>query len=121
MYKVYIFGALNSDAVGYIQNLHKMFKFATELRKEGFSVYVPGMDLLLGIVTGNWTYRDYFDNSQPWMRSADALCAVPDNWQSSSGSKREIESAEKHGIPVFYNKKDLIAWRERRKRNEERS
>jgi len=118
VYKVYIFGALNDDAVGYIVNLHKMIKFAIELRKEGFSVYVPGIDFLLGVVAGNWTYRDYFDNSQPWLRASDALCAVPDNWKSSTGSEREQKSADVHNIPVFYEKKDLIKWRDEKERVE---
>jgi len=92
MKKVYIACALNAMAVEYIVNLNKMFKWGIELRKEGFSVYVPGMDLLLGLVSGNWTYRDYFDNSQPWLRSSDAMFVTP-GWEHSTGTKREIESA----------------------------
>jgi len=106
--KVYIAGKLNDMAVGYIKNCHKMIKTARLVRNEGFSVYVPCVDLLEGLVDGNFDYDDYFENSQPWLLSSDAVFLTP-GWGESEGTKREIALATEHNIPVFENLNVLIA------------
>ena len=100
MKKVYIAGKLNDMAVGYIKNCHKMIKVAKEVRNAGFSVYVPCVDFLEGLVDGNFEYEDFFNNSQPWLLSADAIFLVP-GWGSSEGTKREIALARENDIPIF--------------------
>lgn len=98
--KVYIAGKLNDKAVNYLYNVHKMCTLAEKARKAGFSVFVPALDLFMGIMFGYNSYYDYFDNSQPWLKAADAVLLV-DNWQDSKGTKAEIKMAMDHGIPVF--------------------
>lgn len=100
MYKVYVAGKLNAIACDYIQNVHRMIKWARKIRATGFAVYVPAIDLLEGLVDGHFQYEDYFNNSQPWLMAADAVFLVP-GWQSSKGTKEEIETAKMCGIPVF--------------------
>ena len=100
MRKVYVAGKLNDDAVGYIKNVHKMIKTAREVRKHGYAVYVPCNDFLEGLVDGDFGYGDYFDNSQPWLKAADAVFLVP-GWETSTGTKREMELAERFNIPIF--------------------
>ena len=99
-YRVYIAGKLNDDAVGYIKNLHKMIKEGDYVRRLGYSVYIPGLDFLVGLQSGDMEYPDYFNNSQPWLEVSDAILLVK-GWETSNGTKREIELAEKLGIPVF--------------------
>ena len=99
--KCYVAGKLNDDAVGYIRNMHAMIKTARMLRSMGCSVYVPCLDILEGLVDGDFNYSDYFDNSQPWLLSADFVF-VCKGWETSTGTKREIDAAEEHGIPVYY-------------------
>ena len=106
-FRVYVAGALNSGAVGYIKNLHKMIIWAEKVRKAGFAVFIPGIDFLCGVIHGNWEYEDYFDNSQPWLECAHALFVVP-GWESSDGTKKEIKRAEDLHIPVFFDIKKLI-------------
>lgn len=98
--KVYVAGKLNADAVGYLHNCHKMMSTAELLKEAGYSVYVPCLDLLMGIAFGWQRYEDYFDNSQPWLEVSDALFLTPD-WETSSGTIREIERAWSKDIPVF--------------------
>jgi len=98
--KVYIAGKLNDEATKYIANVHKMIKTAAEVRKAGYSVYVPAVDLLEGIVSGDFEYDDYFDNSQPWLLASDVMMLV-EGWESSPGVAREIKLAEANDIPVF--------------------
>ena len=107
MKKVYIAGKLNGMAVDYIQNISRMIGVANEAREAGFAVFVPCIDILQGIVAGDWTYREYFDNSQPWLRASDAVLVVEENWRSSTGTKREIETAKQHDIPVFFSLKKM--------------
>ena len=105
MKRIYIAGKLNDMACDYTKNIHEMIKDAEEVRKAGFSVFIPGIDLLCGIVNGDWTYRDYFDNSQPWLDVSDAIYVRSKNWKSSPGTIREIKRATKQNIPVFFKHK----------------
>lgn len=98
---VYVAGKLNSNAVGYIKNIHSMIKEGEKLRKEGLYVYIPANDFLEGVVCGNFEYKDYFDNSQVMLERSDAVYVCP-NWESSDGTKKEIELAVSLNIPVFY-------------------
>ena len=98
--KVYIAGRLNGMACDYIKNVHRMIETAEEVRKAGFSIYVPALDFLMGAVIGDYEYPDYFDNSQPWLEVSDAVF-VCENWQTSEGTKKEIAKAAMLGIPVF--------------------
>lgn len=109
MRKIYIAGKLNDNAVGYIKNCHKMIKTAKQVREAGFSVYVPCIDFLEGLVDGSFEYGDYFDNSQPWLLSADAVFLTP-GWGSSEGTKREISLANEYNIPVFNDINMLTAY-----------
>jgi hypothetical protein len=105
--KVYIAGKLNADAIGYIQNMHRMITTAREIRRLGFSVYVPCNDILEGLVDGHFDYADYFDNSQPWLLCADAVFLTPE-WETSEGTKKEKALAEANNIPVFEDKTQLM-------------
>jgi len=108
MKKCYIAGALNGMSVDYIKNLHAMGVWSECVRSLGFSVFVPGVDFLLGFLHGNWGYSDYFDNSQPWLKVADCLFVCP-GYEESTGTKIEINTAERNRIPIFY---DLPSLRE---------
>lgn len=98
--KIYIAGKLNDMAVDYIKNVHKMIQCSEIVRKAGFAVFVPAIDVLNGFVHGDWEYKDYFDNSQPWLLAADAIFLCP-GWESSKGTQREKALAQEHEIPTF--------------------
>ncbi len=107
--KCYIAGKLNDNAVGYINNLHNMMMTAEMVRKAGLSVYVPCLDLLMGMVHGGYDYGDYFNNSQPWLESSDCLFLVP-GWETSDGTRKEIQLATELSIPIFSNLDTLKTW-----------
>lgn len=104
--RAYIAGKLNADAVGYIQNCHRMIKAAKEVRDLGVAVYVPCNDFLEGLVDGDFSYYDYFENSQPWLEVSDFMYICL-GWEDSSGTKKEIEFAKALGKPIFFNIEDL--------------
>jgi len=98
--KVYVAGALNAMAVEYLFNVHKMMTVAEEVKRQGYSIFVPAIDLLMGIKFGYADYHEYFDNNVPWLKASDAVLLVP-GWFNSKGTIKEIEIALEKGIPVF--------------------
>jgi len=100
MLKVYCAGKLNDMAVEYLYNVHKMMTTAEELRGAGYAVFIPCIDLFMGIMFGYREYDNYFDNSQPWLESADAVFLVP-GWETSKGAREEMKLAWKKDIPIF--------------------
>lgn len=101
MKRIYIAGKLSNDnVIGYIHNVHKMMEVAEKIRLEGYSVYVPAIDLLMGIKFGYTKYEDYFNNCQPWLEASDAVFLVP-GWETSPGTRREMETADVLDIPIF--------------------
>jgi hypothetical protein len=102
VYKVYISGALNAtNAVKYLNNCHTMMEYANKVKDKGFSVYIPCLELLMGLKFGYYEYEDYFDNSQPWLKCSDAIFVCP-NSENSEGTQKEIRTARKLRIPVFH-------------------
>lgn len=100
--RIYIAGKLNGMACDYIKNVNKMIVWSEKVRKEGFAVFVPGIDFLQGVLFGDWEYDDYFSNSQPWLAASHAIFVTP-GWEDSNGTKREMELARRLGIPIFFN------------------
>ena len=109
--RVYVAGKLDDGAVGYIQNCARMIRTGEEVRKAGFAVFVPCLDILSGMMSGDLDYKDYFDNSQPWLDVCDAVFLVP-GWETSRGTAREIKRAQAAGILVFERLDDLVAHRD---------
>jgi guanylate kinase len=111
-FKIYVAGALNSNACGYISNLHLMSKYAEKVRKEGFAVYNPGCDFIQGVINGDLTYEDYVNNTLPFMYCCDALALVPnDKNKDSEGTQREIKEAKERGIHVLETFDDVLKYK----------
>jgi len=105
--RIYCAGKLNSDAVNYIKNMHRMIKTARSIRALGHSVFTPCEDILSGVVCGDLEYEDYFQNNLAWLEVSDAVF-VCEGWESSKGTQAEILHAERLGIPVYYSIKELV-------------
>lgn len=105
--RIYIAGKLNDEAVGYIKNMHSMIKTANQIRRLGNSVFIPCLDLLSGIVEGNLEYSDYYANNLPWLEVSDAVFVCL-GYETSKGTQAEIAHAERLGIPVYFNIKELV-------------
>ena len=102
-YLIYVAGKLNDDACGYIKNLHRMIEWGNMLLHCGFQRHIPGLDLLCGLLDGNFDYSDYFNSNQLILERCDAVFLVPE-FETSEGTKREIETANRLNIPIFYPK-----------------
>ena len=100
MKKIYIAGALNSDAVGYLKNVSRMIKTAIKIQRLGCAVFVPCLDLLTGIVAGNYEYNDYFDNNAEYLKVCDGIYIVEKS-DYSVGTQKEKQMATELDIPIF--------------------
>lgn len=109
MDKIYIAGPLNSNAEGYIINLHNMFKTGNTVRKMGASPHIPGRDWMDGFFDGTLDYNSYFNDNLVWLKTCDAVMLC-DGYQNSKGAMREKEIAESCGMPIFDNLIDLKAY-----------
>lgn len=98
--RIYIAGKLSASAIDYIDNIRKMIDTAEKVRRAGYSVFVPCLDLLMGIRLEWMSYWDYFDNNIAWLEVADAMFLVP-GWESSRGVKKELKIAKEKSIPIF--------------------
>ena len=108
--RVYIAGALstkpNGESCGitqYLANVSIMCKVANKVKKLGYIPYVPALDLLLGIVNGDWKDGDYYPIGMAFLEVCDVVLVISD----SLGVRKEIERAKELGIPVYYDIKDL--------------
>jgi len=123
MLKVYVAGAYSDDNVlGVLKNIGRGEHYASKLFMMGFAPFTPWHDKTF--VTDCWTQEFtvpmFYNYSMEWLRVSDAVFVVPNmsglkNWEDSKGTLNEIEEAKKHNIPVFFNEKDLIEWKETKK------
>lgn len=97
---IYVAGKLNADAVGYLKNVHAMIVMADKIRQMGFSVFIPCLDLLAGVVAGDYEYPDYAGNNMAWLERSDIVFVLP-NSEESKGTQAEITRAMELGIPVI--------------------
>jgi hypothetical protein len=104
--KVYVAGKLNDMACDYIKNLSVMCKASIELKKLGYAAYNPALDILEGIIAGDFTYQDYFKPNYEWMQEADVIFVLP-NYTTSHGALAEIQKAQDLNIPVVYSITEL--------------
>jgi UV DNA damage repair endonuclease len=96
-----------------------MLAVSNMIRKRGFSVFVPALDVLIGFLDGKMDYEDYFENNIEWLKVADYMLVLP-GWEQSSGTQKEMEIAESHNIPIFFDLFSLVVRKERdEKRNAE--
>jgi len=98
---IYIADKLSADPAAYIKNMHRMIRLGEKVRKRGFAVMVPCLDMLTGLVMGNLTYDDYFQNNLCLMLKADAVM-FGKTWRQSTGAKGEHSVANKNRMKVFY-------------------
>jgi hypothetical protein len=107
MKRIYIAGKLSDmTTCGYIQNVSTMIKKANEIRKLGYAVFIPALDILTGIIDGGMEYTDYTDNNKAWLKVADAVFVLPGSEQSR-GTQEEIALALMWGIPCVHKVQDV--------------
>jgi nucleoside 2-deoxyribosyltransferase len=107
MKKIYIAGPLRAkDWIESIKNTSRLMQESENVRLNGFAVYCPATDILLGLKFGDYDINDYFENSIEFLKVCDAVFITGD-WVTSVGCQKELEIAYERGIPVFDKIEDL--------------
>lgn len=114
--KVYVAGAYSdTNVISVLKNIGRGEHYASELFMKGFAPFTPWHDK--DFVIKNWDKEQevemFYKYSMEWLRVSDCVFIVPNseglrNWEDSSGTLKEIEEAEKLGIPIFYDLETLI-------------
>ena len=116
--RVYVAGPYSADnVIDVLANIRKGQKSAYELLKAGFAPFCPWLDYQLSFY-GEITIEEYRDYSIAWLDGSEAVFVLP-GWEKSSGTKAEMARAKELGIPIFFNKKDLYEWAEKRRASHE--
>lgn len=111
--RVYIAGALSSKedtqrnpskvVTDYIQNINRMCKVASDIRMKGHYPYVPALDLLLGLIAGNWEEKHYRDIGMEFLRVCDAILVISYSW----GVQQELQLATQLGLIIYRSIEDV--------------
>ena len=119
--KVYVAGPYSDNNVtGVLRNIGRGQSWASTLFRLGFAPFCPWLDRQF--VFDNWQ-EDlpidlFYKYSMAYLEVCDAVFVVPNkpglkNWEDSTGTVDEFHTASKKGIPIFFNLKDLLAYRAR--------
>ena len=110
MKRIYVAGAMTSpDSIQFLDNLRRGMRVSTEVLLAGYAVFSPFIDYSLFFQCREGEcipIHTIQGNSLAWLDVSDALLLVP-GWESSKGTKKEIERAGELGIPVFYSIHEL--------------
>jgi hypothetical protein len=117
--RIYVAGAYSdTNVLGVLRNIGRGEYWASQLFMRGYAPFTPWHDKTF--VIQNWkeefTVDQFYNYSMEWLRASDAVFIVPNHvglkdWGNSTGTLKEIEEAERLGIPVFYSLKELEAWK----------
>ena len=112
MKRVYIAGAFSSDNILQVfENMRLGMRASVKVLLSGYAPFCPWLDYHFSLMirdTEKLEVENYYNYSLAWLEVSDALIVLP-NWESSVGTKREIEVARKLGMPIFYNIDDFLS------------
>lgn len=108
--RVYVAGPISK---GDLQtNIRQALDAGHALLKAGFAPMVPHLtcywagDGSAAVLPRDTTHDDWYGMNEPWVTVADAVLRLPGE---SVGADREVELANRLGIPVYREVADLIA------------
>lgn len=110
MIRVYVAGAYSAyNVIDVLKNIGKGQQKCARLFALGFAPFCPWHDksFITDNPHGKFDVEMFYRYSLEWLKVSDCVLVLP-GYEQSSGTLKEIEFAENHEIPVFYNEGDLI-------------
>lgn len=99
--RIYLAGAYSADNIlKVLTNIREGIKVASHWTKEGYAVFCPFLDYQYQFFN-DLSIDDYYQYSLAFLEVCDEMWVLP-NWENSNGTKKEIDFAEKYGIPIKY-------------------
>jgi len=110
MRRVYIAGAISApNLLQALDNIRRGVRVANSCLEAGYAVFVSHIDfqLFLGLNDGQTISEETIKaQSMAWLEVSDAVVLVA-GWKNSKGTKKELEHADRLGIPVYYDLEEL--------------
>ena len=104
--RVYVAGAYNADnVITVLDNMRKGMRVATVLLQNGLSPFCPWLDYHFQLMLRDGeslSIDDYYRYSIDWLDVSDCMLVIP-GYENSKGTLKEVEFAERKGIPVYYD------------------
>jgi len=111
--RIAILGALSSKegtqrdpstvVVDYLRNVHDMCKAASIVRHKGHVPFTPALDLLLGVVGGDWTEKEYRGMTTEFIKVCEAVVVISNSW----GVDRDLETARESNCIIYSNLEEV--------------
>jgi hypothetical protein len=118
LHRIYICGPMTptgygNHAIEYLTNVRSGIGAAISLMQKGFTVYCPMIDYQFWLSL-NEGQRISYDIIRACSMSfvehwAEGIRVLP-GWEKSFGSREEIMTANKSGVPVFFEEADLVKY-----------
>jgi len=113
MKRVYVAGSYNGpNVIRVLDNMRIGMEAAKKVLLHGMAPFCPWFDYHFQLMLKgheDLTIEDYYNYSIAWLEKSDAVY-VCNLRKESVGTKKEIDVALRHGIPVFYLFQDLLDW-----------
>ena len=106
---IYIAGHYRSDRGEWyvVQNIENAAKAALVVWRNGGVALCPHKNTALFGGAFDIPDKTWLDGDLELLRRCDAIWPQP-GWETSNGTKAEVEFAKKHGIPVLYERFDVL-------------
>jgi len=109
MVRVYVAGPYSGpDVITILDNMRRGLRVSHQVLKHGFAPFAPWLDYLFSLI-GETTLEEYYAYSIAWLKVSDCVLLVP-GWETSKGTKKELEIASELGLPVFESIDELLEW-----------
>ena len=101
---IFIAGPVRGDGTldSQKKNIEEARKYIRILIENNIPYYSPHLNIDQEVISMDKGLSQFsWDMNAEFLRRSQALAALP-GWESSSGTKQEIENARKINLPVFY-------------------
>lgn len=110
---VYVAGAISAPSAGkFLNNLRKGIQLSKDVFLLGYAPFCPFIDFHYNLVMDDREIasiktEDFYEYSIAWLEKTDAVLVVS-GWETSKGTKLEIDRAAELHIPIFYSIDKLL-------------
>ena len=113
MWAVYVAGKMSDpDPLKFLRNLDELQTWTARVRELGYAPFPVADDFADIMRTRDVSVAAVKEASMVWLRRSDVVFVTP-GWENSTGTKAEIEEAERCGIPVVFSIEALGEWKRR--------
>jgi hypothetical protein len=105
--RVFVAGKYNdTNVTNVLANMRKGINASIEVLKAGMAPYCPWLDFQWGLAE-ELSAGEYKDVAMAWLSVCDAVVVLP-GWETSEGTKAEIDCARELNIPIYYSVAALV-------------